>query len=120
MTSTGLAFAGNGGSLVAAAYDGTLLVWQPPRWSVKRVRGIPGASALAVAPDGSQAVVSRNSYNPRDMPAEARLIDLGADRVIARASLGIAAHTDAAVVGPGHARVVSTRGTTLELRDLRA
>ena len=120
MTADGLAFAANGSALVAAAYDGTVLVWQLPRWSVRRARGIPGANALAVAADASQAVTSRNSYNPRDTPGEARLIDLAADRVLARASLGIVSHTDVALVAPGHARVVSTRGTALELRDLRA
>ena len=120
MTSDGLAFAANGSALVAASYDGTVLVWQLPRWSVRRARGIPGANALAVAADGTQAVTSRNSYNPRDTPGEARLIDLAADRVLARASLGIVSHTDVALLGPGHARVVSTRGTTVELRDLRA
>jgi hypothetical protein len=95
-----------------------MLVWQTARWSVRRVRGVPGENALAVAPDGSQAVVSRNSYNPRDTPAEARLVDLGADRVLARASLGLAAHTDVALLGRGRARVVSARGTSLELHDL--
>lgn len=120
MTADGLAFAANGSALVAAPYDGTVLVWQLPRWSVRRARGIPGANALAVAADASQAVTSRNSYNPRDTPGEARLIDLAADRVLARASLGIVSHTDVALLGPGHARVVSTRGTTVELRDLRA
>ena len=120
MTADGLAFAANGSALVAASYDGTVLVWQLPRWSVRRARGIPGANALAVAADASQAVTSRNSYNPRDTPGEARLIDLAADRVLARASLGIVSHTDVALLGPGHARVVSTRGTTVELRDLRA
>src|SRR5690348_16212989 len=120
MTCDGLAFAAHGTSLVGASYDGTVLVWQPPRCSVRRVSSIPGANALAVAPDGSQAVTSRNSYNPRDTPAEARLLDLGADRVLARASLGIVSHTDVALLGPGHARIVSTRGSTLELRDLRA
>jgi WD40 repeat protein len=120
MTADGLAFAANGSALVAAPYDGTVLVWQLPRWSVRRAHGIPGANALAVAADASQAVTSRNSYNPRDTPGEARLIDLAADRVLARASLGIASHTDVALLGPGHARVVSTRGNTVELRDLRA
>jgi hypothetical protein len=120
MTAEGLAFAANGSALVAAAYDGTVLVWQLPRWSVRRARGLPGTNTLAVAADASQAVTSRNSYNPRDTPAEARLMDLTADRVLARASLGIAAHSDVALLGPGHARVVSTRGTSLELRDLRA
>jgi WD40 repeat protein len=119
MTADGLAFAANGSALVAATYDGTVLVWQLPSWSVRRARGIPGANALAVAADASQAVTSRNSYNPRDAPGEARLIDLTADRVLARASLGIVSHTDVALLGPGHARVVSTRGTALELRDLR-
>jgi hypothetical protein len=120
MTADALVFAANGSALVAAPYDGTVLVWQLPRWSVKRARGIPGANALAVAADASQAVTSRNSYNPRDTPAEARLIDLAADRVLARVSLGIASHTDVALLGPGHARVVSTQGSALELRDLRA
>jgi len=120
MTADALAFAANGSALVAAPYDGTVLVWQLPRWSVKRARGIPGANALAVAADASQAVTSRNSYNPRDTPGEARLIDLAADRVLARVSLGIASHTDVALLGPGHARVVSTQGSALELRDLRA
>jgi hypothetical protein len=120
MTAEGLAFSANGSALVAAAYDGTVLVWQLPRWSVRRARGIPGANALAVAADASQAVTSRNSYNPPDTPGEARLIDLAADRVLARASLGIVSHTDVALLGPGHARVVSTRGNAVELRDLRA
>jgi len=120
MTAEALAFAANGSALVAAPYDGTVLVWQLPRWSVRRARGIPGANALAVAADASRAVTSRNSFNPGDTPGEARLIDLAADRVLARASLGIVSHTDVALLGPGHARVVSTRGSTLELRDLRA
>jgi WD40 repeat protein len=120
MTADGLAFAANGSALVAAPYDGTVLVWQLSRWSVRRAHGIPGANALAVAADASQAVTSRNSYNPRDTPGEARLIDLAADRVLARASLGIASHTDVAFLAPGHARVASTRGTAVELRDLRA
>ncbi|HEY1906670.1 MAG TPA: hypothetical protein VGG91_11550 [Myxococcaceae bacterium] len=118
MTADGLAFAGNGSALVAAPYDGTVVAWQLPRWTVRRARGIPGASALAVAADGWQAVVSRSSFNPRETPAEARLIDLSADRVLARASLGIATSTDVAFLGRGHARVASARGTTLELRDL--
>ena len=120
MTADALAFAANGSALVAAPFDGTVLVWQLPSWSVRRARGIPGANALAVAADASQAVTSRNSYNPRDTPGEARLIDLAADRVLARATLGIVSHTDVALIGPGHARVVSTQGSTLELRDLRA
>jgi WD40 repeat protein len=120
MTADGLAFAANGSALVAAPYDGTVLVWQLPRWTVRRAHGIPGANALAVAADGSRAVTSRNSYNPRDTQGDARLIDLAADRVLARASLGVVSHTDVALLGPGHARVVSSRGTTLELRDLRA
>jgi WD40 repeat protein len=119
MTADALAFAANGSALAAAAFDGTVLVWQLPSWSVRRARGIPGANALAVTADGSQAVTSRNSYNPRDTPGEARLIDLAADRVLARASLGTVSHTDVALLGAGHARVVSTRGSTLELRDLR-
>ncbi len=118
MTSDGLAFTADGSALVAAAFDGTVLVWQTARWTGRRVRGIPGENALAVAPDGSQAVVSRSSFNPRDTPAEARLVDLKADRVLARASLGIASSTDVAFFGRGRARVVSARGTTLELRDL--
>jgi len=120
MTADGLAFAANGSALVAAAYDGTVLVWQLPRWSVRAARGIPGGNALAVSADASQAVIARNSYNPPDTPGDARLIDLAADRVLARASLGIVSHTDVALLGPGHARVVSSRGTTLEVRDLRA
>ncbi len=120
MTADALSFAANGSALVAAPFDGTVLVWQLPRWSVRRARGIPGANALAVAADASQVVTSRNSYNPADTPGEARLIDLASDRLLARASLGIVSHTDVALLGPGHARVVSTRGTTLELRDLRA
>jgi WD40 repeat protein len=118
MTSDCLAFTANGSALVAAPYDGTVLVWQAPRWTVRRGHGIPGANALAVAADGSQAVISRSSYNPPDTPAEARLIELGTDRVLARASLGIATSTEVAVLGPGRARVLSARGTTLELRDL--
>ena len=118
MASEGLAFSADGSALVAAAFDGTVLVWQTARWTVRRVQGIPGANALAVAPDGSQAVLSRSSYNPPDAPAEARLVDLGADRVLARAPLGVASSTDVAVIGRGRARVVSARGTTLELRDL--
>jgi len=120
MTSDAPAFTADGSALVAATFDGTVLVWQTARWTVRRVRGIPGANALAVAPDGSQAVVSRTSYNPPETPAEARLIDLKADRVLARASLGIASSTDVAILGPGRARVVSARGASLELRDLGA
>lgn len=120
MASDALAFAADGSTLVAAPFDGTVLVWQTAKWSARRARGIPGQNALAVAPDGSQAVVSRNSFNPRDTPAEVRLLDLGADRTLARASLGIAAHTDVAVLGRGRARVVSARGTSVELRDLVA
>jgi hypothetical protein len=119
MTSDSLAFTADGSALVAAAFDGTVLVWQTGRWTARRVRGIPGENALAVAPDGSQAVVSRTSFNPRETPAEARLIDLGADRVLAQASLGIATSIDVALLARGHARVASVRGTTLELRDLR-
>jgi hypothetical protein len=118
MASDGLAFSADGSALVAAPPDGTVLVWQTARWAARRVRGIPGANALAVALDGSQAVISRSSYNPRDTPAEARLIDLGADHMLARASLGIATSTAVALLGRGRARVVSARGTSLELRDL--
>jgi WD40 repeat protein len=120
MTGDGLAFAANGSALVAAAYDGTVLVWQLPRWNVRRARGIPGGNALAVSADASRAVISRNSYNPRDTPGDARLIDLAADRVLARASLGIVRHADVALLGPGRARVVCSRGPKVEVRDLRA
>jgi sugar lactone lactonase YvrE len=118
MTSDGLAFSSDGSVLVAAAFDGTVLVWQAARGTARRVRGIPGENSLAVAPDGSQAIVSRTSFNPRETPAEAQLIDLGANRVLARASLGIASSADVALLGRGRARVVSARGTTVELRDL--
>jgi hypothetical protein len=119
MTSDGLAFSADGSALVAAAFDGTVLAWQTGRWTARRVRGTPGQNALAVAPDGSQAVVSRTSFNPRDTPAEALLLDLGGDRVLARAPLGIATSADVAFIGRGHGRVASARGTTIELRDLR-
>ena len=119
MASDGMVFAADGSALVAAAFDGTVLVWQTARWTARHVRGIPGETALAVAPDGSQAVVSRTSFNPRDTPAEALLLDLGGDRVLARAPLGIASSADVAFIGRGHGRVVSARGTTIELRDLR-
>jgi len=118
MASGGLAFAADGSALVAASFDGTVLVWETARWTVRRVAGIPGANALAVSPDGSRAVLSRSSYNPPDAPAEARLLDLRADRVLARAPLGIAPSTDVAFVDRIGARIVSARGTTLELRDL--
>ncbi len=120
MTAEALAFAASGSALVAAPYDGTVLVWHLPSWSVRRARGIPGANALAVAADASRVATSRNSYNPRDTPGEARLIDLAADRVLARESLGIVSHTDVALLDHGRARVVSTRGTAIELRELRA
>lgn len=120
MTSDGLAFSSDGSALVAAAFDGTVLVWQAARGTARRIRGIPGENSLAVAPDASQAMVSRTSFNPRETPAEARLIDLKTDRVLARASLGIASSIDVAILGPGRARVVSARGTSLELRDLGA
>jgi WD40 repeat protein len=119
MTSDALAFSTDGSALVAAAFDGTVLVWQTARWTARRVRGTPGQNALAVAPDGSQAVVSRTSFNPRDLPAEVVLLDLGGDRVLARAPLGIASSADVAFIGRGHARVASARGTSIELRDLR-
>ena len=118
MTSDAMAFTADGSALIAATFDGTVLIWQMARWTVRRVRGIPGANALAVAPDGSQAVVSRTSYNPRETPGEARLIDLGADRVLARASLGVVRSADVAFLGRGRARVVSASGTAIELRDL--
>jgi len=118
MTSDGLAFTADGSALVAAAFDGTVLVWQKASGIARRVRGIPGENALAVAPDGSQAVVSRTSFNPRDTPAEARLLDLKADRVLARAPLGLARSADVTFLGRGRARVVSANGTSIELREL--
>jgi hypothetical protein len=38
------------------------------------------------------------------------------ERVLARASLGVVGHTDVALLGAGHTRVVSTQGATFELR----
>jgi hypothetical protein len=40
--------------------------------------------------------------------------------VIARAPLGFVRSADVAFLGRGHARVVSARGTTIEIRDLGA
>jgi len=118
MACEGIAFSDDGSALIAASYDGTLLAWDTREWRVRRLEGIPGTRALAVSPDGARAVVTRNSFNPPDTPAELRLVDLRSGRTEARRTAGIAGLSAVAFVESGQARVALARGTSIELLTL--
>lgn len=118
MASEALAFAADGSELVAASYDGALLVWETGRWGVRRFPGVRGANRLALSPDGARLAVSRSSYNPPDTPAEARIVDLGSGRLLVGQQLGIARTTAVAFTGPGRACVAAASGSSIALWQL--
>ena len=118
MASVALSFSPDGSSLIAAPYDGTLLVWGTREWRVRRLEGVPAASALAVSPDGALTAVARMSFNPPDAPAEVRLVDLRSGKTQAKHALGIASKVATAFLQSGRLRVASSRATSIEVQTL--
>ncbi len=118
MAAGGLAFSRDGSALLASTFDGALLAWDTARWGVRKLPGLTGASALAVSPDGGQAVVGRRSMNPPETPAEFRLVALGSGEVLRTRVLGIARTAAVAFTAPGRARVAVGNDASIALHDL--
>jgi len=117
MASAALAFSPDGSSLIAASFDGTLLVWDTGD-RARQLEGVPAAIALALSPDGALAAVARASFNPPGAPAEVRLVDLRSGKTRANRALGIAHHVAVAFPQPGRLRIASSRATSIEVQTL--
>jgi WD40 repeat protein len=118
MASAALAFSPDGSSLIAAPYDGTLLVWDTRDWRVRQLEGIPGAMGLAISADGALAAVARSSFNPPEAPAEVRWVDLRSGKTQAKRVLGIASPVSVAFPQPSRLRIASSRATSIEVQTL--